>query len=60
MLDYAYWTVDEMSVLKVEPTPYMVRIASLLRDAAYELLMAVERLEEINVLPLTMPIVPRR
>ena len=46
VLDYAYSTVDEMSVLKVEPTPYMVRIASLLRDAAYELLMAVERLEE--------------
>jgi predicted phosphate transport protein (TIGR00153 family) len=46
VLDYAYSTVDEMSVLKVEPTPYMVRIASLLRDAAYELLMAVNRLEE--------------
>ena len=46
VLDYAYSTVDEMSVLKVEPTPYMVRIASLLRDATYELLMAVMRLEE--------------
>jgi len=46
VLDYAYSTVDEMEILKVEPTPYMQRIASLLRDAAYELLMAVNRLEE--------------
>lgn len=45
VLDYAYSTVDEMEILKVEPTPFMRRIASLLRDAAYELLMAVERLE---------------
>ena len=46
VLDYAYSTVDEMEILNVEPTPYMQRIASLLKDAAYELLMAVERLEE--------------
>ena len=46
VLDYAYSTVDEMEVLKVLPTPYMQRMASLLKDAAYELLMAVERLEE--------------
>jgi predicted phosphate transport protein (TIGR00153 family) len=46
VLDYAYSTVDEMEILKVEPTPYMQRIASLLRDGAYELLMAVNRLEE--------------
>jgi predicted phosphate transport protein (TIGR00153 family) len=46
VLDYAYSTVDEMEILKVEPTAYMQRIASLLKDAAYELLMAVERLEE--------------
>jgi predicted phosphate transport protein (TIGR00153 family) len=45
VLDYAYSTVDEMEILKVEPTPFMRRIASLLRDAAFELLMAVERLE---------------
>jgi len=50
VLDYAYSTVDEMEILNVESTPYMQRIASLLKDAAYELLMAVERLEEnINV-----------
>ena len=46
VLDYAYSTVIEMEVLKVEPTIYMQRMASLLRDAAYELLMAVERFED--------------
>jgi len=46
VLDYAYSTVTEMQVLKVEPTIYMQRIASLLRDGAYELLMAVERFED--------------
>ena len=45
VLDYAYSTVSEMEILKVEPTTYMQRMASLLRDAAYELLMAVERIE---------------
>lgn len=45
VLDYAYSTVDEMVILNVQPTAYMQRIASLLRDAAYELLMAVERLD---------------
>ncbi len=45
VLDYAYSTVSEMEVLKVKPTPFMLQIASLLRDAAYELLMAVDRLE---------------
>jgi predicted phosphate transport protein (TIGR00153 family) len=46
VLDYAYSTVSEMEVLKVRPTPFMLRIASILRDAAYELLMAVDRLEQ--------------
>jgi predicted phosphate transport protein (TIGR00153 family) len=45
VLDYAYSTVTEMEVLKVRPTAFMQRIGSLLRDAAYELLMAVDRLE---------------
>jgi predicted phosphate transport protein (TIGR00153 family) len=50
VLDYAYSTTDEMEILNVEPTDFMRRIASLLREAANELLMAVERLEEhINV-----------
>jgi len=45
VVDYAYSTVSEMEILKVEPTSYMQRMASLLRDAAYELLLAVDRLE---------------
>ena len=46
MLDYAFSTVDEMEILNVNPTEYMVRIASLLRDAAYEIHLATERLEK--------------
>jgi predicted phosphate transport protein (TIGR00153 family) len=46
VLDYGYSTVNEMEILKVAPTPFMLRIASLLRDAANELLMAVKCLEE--------------
>ncbi len=46
VLDYAYSTVNEMEILKVRPTPFMQRISSLLRDAAFELLMAVDRLQE--------------
>lgn len=45
VLDYAYSTVSEMDILQVEPTSYMQRMASLLQDAAYELLQAVDRLE---------------
>jgi predicted phosphate transport protein (TIGR00153 family) len=46
VLDYAYSTLIEMQVLKVEPTSYMQRMASLLRDAAYELFMAVDCFED--------------
>lgn len=46
VIDYAYSTLNEMEVLKVRPTPFMQRIASLLRDAAFELLQAVDRLQE--------------
>ncbi|MBC8507861.1 MAG: DUF47 family protein [Anaerolineales bacterium] len=45
VLDYAYSTVDEMEVLQVTPTSFMKRIASLLRDAAYEIWLAVQRLK---------------
>jgi uncharacterized protein Yka (UPF0111/DUF47 family) len=45
MLDYANTTVDEMEILKVAPTPYMGRIASLLRDAAFEIHLGVQRLK---------------
>ena len=44
VLDYAYTTVNEMAVLNVTPTPFMQRIASLLRDATYEIYLAVQRL----------------
>jgi len=46
VLDYAYSTESELEILKVKPTPYMQRMASLLRDAAYELSMAVNNLVE--------------
>jgi uncharacterized protein len=46
VLDYAYSTVTEMEVLKVRPTVYMQRIATLLRDATYELLLAVDRMKD--------------
>ena len=45
VIDYAYSTVMEMEILKVKPTVFMQRITSLLRDAASELLQAVDRLE---------------
>ncbi len=46
VLDYAYSTVNEMQIFEVQATPFMQRMASLLRDAAYELLQAVDRLEK--------------
>jgi len=46
VLDYAYSTMTEIEILKVEPTTFMQRMASLLRDAAYELSMAVDRLQD--------------
>jgi uncharacterized protein len=46
VLDYAYSTVSELEILKVTPTPFMRSISSLLRDAANELFMAVDTLEE--------------
>ena len=46
VLDYAYSTVNELDMLHVKPNHYMQKMASILRDAAYELLMAVDRLEK--------------
>ncbi len=46
VLDYAYSTINEMEILRVKPTPFMERIAAVLRDAAAELLQAVDRLED--------------
>lgn len=44
VVDYADTTVVEMVILNVKSTPYMLRIASLLKDAAYEIWHAVQRL----------------
>lgn len=46
VLDYAHTTVYEMDVLDVEPTPQMQRIASLLKDATYEIFLAMQRLRK--------------
>jgi len=46
VVDYADSTLSEMVVLKVKPTPYMLRMVSLLKDAAYEIYQAVQRLEK--------------
>jgi len=46
VLDYGYSTMTEILILKVEPTSYMVRMCSLLRDASFELMKAVERLQD--------------
>ncbi len=46
ILDYAYSTVDEMSVLHVTPNIYLRRMVSLLRDAAAEVHLAMLRLKD--------------
>ena len=46
VIDYADSTVNEMVLLKVKPTPYMQRIATLLKDAAYEIYQAVQPLQK--------------
>lgn len=45
VIDYANTTVEEMSILGVQPTPYLRRMVSLLEDAAAELHMAMLRLK---------------
>lgn len=46
VIDYADSTVGEMAILNVAPTPYMARMAALLKDAAYEIYQAVLRLQK--------------
>jgi uncharacterized protein len=46
VIDYANTTVDEMETLDVAPTQYMVRMASLLHDAAMEIQLGVQRLQD--------------
>lgn len=46
ILDYAYSTMTEIVILKVDPTKFMVSMCSFLRDATFELVQAIERLED--------------
>jgi len=46
LLDYAHSTVDEMMVLGVEPNEHLATMARLLLDAAREIHLALQRLEE--------------
>ena len=46
ILDYAYSTLDEMTVLHVTPNIYLQRMVSLLRDAANEVHLAMLRLKD--------------
>ena len=46
VVDYADTTVDEMVLLGIQPTPFLVRMASLLTDAAAEIYNGVLRLQD--------------
>lgn len=46
ILDYAYSTVIEIEMLKIKPTNNMEQIATLLRDSANEILLAVDRIQD--------------
>src|SRR5512141_2216558 len=46
VIDYADSTVSEMVTLNVKPTQYMQRMATLLKDAAYEIYQGVLRLHK--------------
>ena len=46
IIDYAYTTVDEMVVLGVDSNEYLRRMISLLREAAFEIHLATQRLKD--------------
>ncbi|MFQ5342617.1 MAG: DUF47 domain-containing protein [Anaerolineae bacterium] len=46
VLDYSDTTVDEMRLLEIEPTSYLRRMTSLLRDAANEIHLAMLRIKD--------------
>ena len=46
ILDYGYSTVDEMTILNVEPNSYLRRMVSLLKTAANEIYTATVRLKD--------------
>ena len=46
ILDYAYSTMTEIVIFKVKPTEYMVQICTLLKESTFEMLKAVECLQD--------------
>jgi predicted phosphate transport protein (TIGR00153 family) len=44
VVDYAYTTTEEMEILSIDPNDFLVRMATLLRDASVELHLGVVRL----------------
>jgi uncharacterized protein Yka (UPF0111/DUF47 family) len=46
IIDYAWTTVQEMEMLHVTPTPHLLRMVSLLREAAGEVHLAMLRLKD--------------
>ncbi len=45
ILDYAYTTIEEIEILKVKPDAYLADMVLRLREAADELVLAMERLD---------------
>lgn len=46
ILDYVDSTIIEMEILSVKPNSYLVRMTNLLRDAAEEIHLSIERIEQ--------------
>jgi hypothetical protein len=46
IVDYALSTVDEMVIFGVQPNPFLIRMGAILREAAYEIYMAVKYLKD--------------
>ncbi len=46
VMDYAYTTVEEMVILDVQPNAFLRRMVALLREACYEIHIAMLRLDE--------------
>jgi len=46
IMDYAWTTVQEMEMLHVTPTPHLRRMVGLLREAAHEVHLAMQRIKE--------------
>ncbi|HVB96268.1 MAG TPA: DUF47 family protein [Chloroflexota bacterium] len=46
MLDYAYTTIDEMQILEVRPNEFIAQLATVLREAADEIYLAISQLRD--------------